>query len=135
MNDQINAYICDQISSLMKQVYLSLFVFFITGIANAQTAIKAGEISQHIGDSVTICGKVNDLRYFESSKNSPTFLNIDGKFPNQVLTVVIWGETRKQFTGKIEDMKGKQICITGKLILYKERPEIIIGSPEQISVQ
>ena len=119
----------------MKKLYLSFCVLFITGIAYAQTAIKAGEINQHIGDSVTVCGKVDDLRYFESSKNSPTFLNIDGKFPNQVLTVVIWGETRKQFTGKIEDMKGKQICITGKLILYKERPEIIIGSPEQISVQ
>ncbi|HMI78629.1 MAG TPA: hypothetical protein VK484_07535 [Ferruginibacter sp.] len=94
-----------------------------------------GEVSQHIGDSVTVCGKVDDMRYFESSKNSPTFLNTGGKYPNQLLTLVVWGDVRKQFKDNIDGLKGKQVCITGRLILYKERPEIIIGQPEQISIQ
>ncbi len=75
------------------------------------------------------------MRYFETSKNQPTFLNIGENYPNQKLTVVIWGETRKQFTGNIEDMKDKEICITGRIILFKERPEIIIYTPGQVILQ
>ena len=119
----------------MKRLFLLLFTFSVACSINAQTSIKPEEISKHIGDSVTICGKVDDMRYFESSKNSPTFLNINGKYPNQVLTVVVYGEVRKQFTGQFEELKDKQVCITGRIILYKERPEIIIGEPGQIVIQ
>lgn len=119
----------------MKKIYLSLLAVCVAGITNAQTNIKLEEVSRHIGDSVTVCGQVDDLRYFESSKNSPTFLNIGGKYPNQLLTVVIWGDVRKQFKNNPDELKGKQVCITGRIILFKDRPEIVIGQPEQLSVQ
>ena len=119
----------------MKQFLFSFFTFFIMGIANAQTTIKLDEVSQHIGDSVTVCGTVADMRYFENSKNKPTFLNMGAKYPKQQLTVVIWENVRAQFSGKPEDLKDKQICITGRIILYKEKPEIIIDRPEQIVIQ
>ncbi|MEP7237152.1 MAG: hypothetical protein ABI685_04795 [Ferruginibacter sp.] len=119
----------------MKQIVLTLSTFFILHIANAQTAIKLDEVSKHIGDSVTVCGKVSDLRYFENSNRQPTFLNIGDKYPNQQLTVVIWGETRTLFTIKVEDLKQKEICITGRIILFKEKPEIVIERPDQIIVQ
>ena len=119
----------------MKQFLFSFFAFFIIGTVNAQTTIKLDEVSQHIGDSVTVCGKVVDMRYFESSKNKPTFLNIGAKYPNQKLTVVVWENVRTQFTGKVEDLKDKEVCITGRIILYKEKPEIVIDTPGQIVVQ
>ncbi|HAO46185.1 MAG TPA: hypothetical protein DCQ97_04625 [Chitinophagaceae bacterium] len=102
---------------------------------HAQTSIKLEDVKQHIGDSVTVCGKVEDLRYFESSKNSPTFLNIGGKYPNQLLTVVIWGDVRKQFKKSPDDLKNKEVCFTGRIILYKDRPEIVIEKPEQLVEQ
>ena len=119
----------------MMRIFIYLFALLITSSVNGQATIKLDEVSQHIGDSVTVCGKVDDMRYFETSKNQPTFLNIGGKFPNQLLTLVIWGDVRNQFTGKPEDLKNKQICITGRIVLYKEKPEIIIGEPWQISIQ
>lgn len=119
----------------MKQISLTLFTFFILTTAHAQTSIKLDEVNQHIGDSVSVCGKVADLRYFENSKNQPTFLNIGATYPNQQLTLVIWGDARKLFTGKVEDLLNKDICITGRLILYKNKPEIIIEKPEQIIIQ
>ncbi len=119
----------------MKQLIFTLFIFFNTALVNAQTNIKLSEVGSHIGDSVTVCGKVSDIRYFENSAKQPTFLNIGDKYPDQQLTLVIWGETRKLFTGKIEDMKEKDICITGRIILYKEKPEIVIARPEEIVVQ
>jgi len=119
----------------MKHLYCTLSALFIAGILNAQITIKLEDVSQHIGDSVTVCGKVADMRYFETSRNKPTFLNMGARYPRQQLTVVIWGEVRRQFTGKVEDLMDKEICITGRIILYKEKPEIIISSPAQISVQ
>lgn len=118
----------------MKPLLFVLFSLFFVSV-KAQTNIKLDEVSKHIGDSVTVCGKVSDMRYFENSSKQPTFLNIGDKYPNQQLTVVIWGETRKLFAGKVDDMKGKDICITGRIILYKEKPEIVIEKTEQIVVQ
>ncbi len=119
----------------MKPLLFALFSIFCVAGVKAQTNIKLEEVGKHIGDSVTVCGKVSGMRYFENSSKQPTFLNIGDNYPNQQLTVVIWGETRKLFAGKIEEIKGKNICITGRIILYKEKPEIVIERPEQIIVQ
>jgi micrococcal nuclease len=101
----------------------------------AQISIKLEDAAKHIGDSVTVCGKVADMRYFENSKNKPTLLNLGAKHPNELLTLVIWEATRALFTTKIDDLMDKEICVTGRIILYKEKPEIIIEKPEQIVIQ
>lgn len=119
----------------MKKISATLLSLFIVAAATAQTSIKLEDVSKHIGDSVTVCGKVAGLKYFENSKNKPTFLNIGANHPNQLLTVVIWEKTRALFTSKTEDLMDKEICITGRIILFKERPEIVIEKPEQIVVQ
>jgi DNA/RNA endonuclease YhcR with UshA esterase domain len=119
----------------MKRIYFILYALIIFGTAKGQVSIKLEESGQHIGDSVTICALVADMRYFENSKNQPTFLNIGDSYPNQKLTVVIWGSVKIKFKEPIENLKGKQICITGRIILFKERPEIVIDSPDQIKVQ
>jgi DNA/RNA endonuclease YhcR with UshA esterase domain len=119
----------------MKKISATLLSLFIVTVVTAQTTIKLADVSKHIGDSVTVCGKVAGLRYFENSKNKPTFLNIGANHPNQLLTVVIWETARALFTGKVEDLMDKEICITGRIILYKERPEIVIEKPEQIVIQ
>jgi hypothetical protein len=104
-------------------------------LAEAQAQIKLDEVSRHIGDSVTVCGKVAGMRYFENSKKKTTFLNIGAPYPEQMLTVVIWESVRSQFTSTPEDLKEKMICITGRIILFKEKPEIVIDRPGQIIIQ
>ncbi len=119
----------------MKKLAISLFSLFCIVSAKAQTSIKLEDVSKYVGDSVTVCGKVADMRYFENSKNKPTLLNMGAKHPNALLTLVIWENARALFTTKVEDLMDKEICITGRIILYKEKPEIIIDKPEQIVVQ
>jgi len=119
----------------MKNIGVVLFSVMITGICCAQTSIKLDDVSKHTGDSVSICGLVADLRYFENAKNQPTLLNIGEVYPNQKLTVVIYGDVRKAFATAVEDLNHKQICITGTITLFKERPQIIIAQPEQIKLQ
>ncbi len=67
------------------------------------------------------------------NKGSPTFLNVGGSYPNDPLTLVIWNDVRKQFKHIPEDiLKGKDVCIYGTIILYKDKPEIVISNPNQI---
>ena len=119
----------------MKKIVIPLFSLFSVVSLKAQTKINLEDVSKHIGDSVTVCGKVADMRYFENSKNKPTLINMGAKHPNSLLTLVIWEDARALFTTKVEDLLEKEICITGRIILYKEKPEIIIEKPEQIVIQ
>jgi len=119
----------------MRYLFSLLFCVVLTTAASAQITIKAEDIGKHVGDSVKICSKVFSARYFEQAKNSPTLLNVGAAFPNQLFTVVIWSEVRKQFETAPEDFfLNKNICVTGKVGLFKERPQIVLYSKEQIAV-
>lgn len=119
----------------MRYLFSLLFCVVLTTAASAQMTIKAEDISQHVGDSVKICSKVFSARYFEQSKNSPTLLNMGAAFPNQLFTVVIWSEVRKQFeTAPDVFFLNKTVCVTGKVELFKDKPQIVLHSKEQIEV-
>jgi ATP-dependent helicase YprA (DUF1998 family) len=107
----------------------------ITSSAFSQKEIKLEDVRNHIGDSVKLRAKIYDGKYIESAEGRPTFLNVGNKYPNALLTLVIWEDVRKQFKSPPEEMynKGNEKWITGKIILYKNKPEIVITNPNQIS--
>jgi hypothetical protein len=46
---------------------------------------------------------------------------------------VIWRDVRNQFqTAPEENLKNRSVFIFGKILLYKNKPEIIIQNPNQI---
>jgi hypothetical protein len=107
----------------MKYCLIILTALFYSLIADCKINIKLEDVNKFIGDSVTVCGNVKVTRYLENTKDKPTFINIGTAFSNQLLTVVIWGGQRREWEGKPEELyKGKDICITGKLELYNEKP-------------
>jgi hypothetical protein len=56
-------------------------------------------------------------------------------YPNQLLTVVIWADVRKDFDKAPEEFfMGKEICVSGKIELYHDKPQIVIKSKSQVSV-
>ena len=69
----------------------------------------------------------------ENLKGTPTFLNAGSNYPNAPLTLVIWADARKDFKSKPEEYyTGKDICVTGKIELYKDKPQIVIHKAEQL---
>ena len=119
----------------MKSLYIAVFFLFISAAASAQS-YTPDEAVKHVGDSITVCGKIFGGRFFETSKGSPTLLNMGAPFPDSKFTVMIPGEVRLKLGYSPEqELKDKIICVRGKVILYKERPEIIIYDPSQISIQ
>ncbi|TWI77929.1 hypothetical protein IQ13_4170 [Lacibacter cauensis] len=111
-----------------------LFFSFVTSYA--QTNIPLEEAVKHVADSVTVCGKVSGARFLETAKNTPTFLNLGPAFPNNALTIVIWSDVRKQFETAPEVLfKDKEVCVTGRIELYKDKPQIVLRRREDLKVK
>ena len=101
--------------------------------APAQHKLSASEARGHIGESATVCGTVAGTRYAPATKGQPTFLNLDKPYPQQIFTVLIWGENRAKFGKPEVEYKGKKICATGKITEYRGTPEIVASDPGQLS--
>jgi hypothetical protein len=102
--------------------------------AFAQKKLTASEAKEHYGETATVCGEVVSTRYADSTKGQPTFLNLDKPYPNQIFTVVIWGNNRSKFGTPENDYKGKRICASGKITAYAGLPEIVVDDPKQIKI-
>ncbi len=118
----------------MVKTLLSITFSFFFLSAFSQT-ITSEQVKDNVGKTVTVLGKVADGRYLASSAKQPTLLNIDKAFPDQVFTVVIYGENRKAFGYKPEEvLMGKNIYVTGKVTMYNGKPQVEVAKPEQIVV-
>ena len=118
----------------MKKILLLLFVMIQCHWLHAQQEILVEDAAKHVGDSVKICTKIYGGVYLERSKGTPTLLNAGGAFPNAPLTLVIWPATRATYKTAPEELyKDKEVCITGRIILYKDKPEIIITDEKQLT--
>lgn len=99
------------------------------------TAISALEASAHIGETLTVCGRVASARYVYWTRGQPTFLNLDQPYPNQVFTVVIWSLDRPKFGIPPEErFQGKPICVTGHIEEVEGLPRIEVNEPAQIEI-
>ncbi|MBB1287271.1 hypothetical protein HRH25_23045 [Flavisolibacter sp. BT320] len=115
---------------------LTIFAFFAVISSHSQKDIKINELSNHTGDSVTLKGKVFGIRYLESAKNAPTFINVGGVFPNQLLTIVIWGNVRKNLGYAPEEKPYVNgfAKVSGRVELFRGKPQIVITNPSQLSI-
>ena len=98
--------------------------------------IRPEDAHRYVGEVVTVCGYVASTKYASKSKGQPTFLNLDKPYPDQIFIVVIWGNKRHLFNRPPEKKyKGKNICVTGQIIIYRGIPEIIVDNPAQILIR
>jgi DNA/RNA endonuclease YhcR with UshA esterase domain len=118
-----------------RTVTVLFFALIVACPLLAQKKLTAGEAKEHFGETAMVCGEVVSTRYAASTKGQPTFLNLDKPYPNQIFTVVIWGENRSKFGKPEDDYKGKRICVSGKISAYAGLPEIIATEPKQISLE
>ena len=116
---------------------LSRLLVALAGVTLATTSFAAESVPpadarKHVGEHARVCGKVVSAKYAESSRRSPTFLNLDESYPKQVFTAVIWGDARPKFKTAPELLKGHAICVNGTVTLYKGRAEMEVSDPVQI---
>ena len=92
-------------------------------------------LSLFVGDSVTISGRIFSARYFSDSKTAPTLLNMGAPYPDQPLTIVIEQKDRLLFDDKPEEVYlDKDITVSGRVTLYKNKPQIFVRSKAQLTL-
>lgn len=113
----------------------ALLMLVLSAAGAAQHSVSAAEARNHVGEKATVCGEVASTHYAVRTKGSPTFINLDKPYPNQVFTVLIWGSDRPKFGSPDYAYMGKRICVTGGIREYRGVSEIIAYEPSQIKVQ
>jgi DNA/RNA endonuclease YhcR with UshA esterase domain len=117
-------------------VLIFAFLMWASGSIAQREYINPIDAHKYIGMQKTVCGIVASATYAIRSRGKPTFLNLDQPNPNEIFTVVIWGSDRNKFKNPPEIfLKGKRICVTGTIETYRGKPQIVVGSPDQVTVQ
>jgi hypothetical protein len=88
-------------------------------------AIDIKDAANHVDEYAKVCAVV----YGYKALDVLTLVNLGASFPDQLMTVVLKGAA-KDAAASID---GKTICVTGKIILYKGKPEIIVTDLNQLT--
>jgi len=118
----------------MKSVRTLVTASFLLSIALTSAlaaTITAADAKNHIGEQATVCGKVASEKTATSSRGEPTFINLDAAYPNQIFTILVWGDDRAA-VGTFPST-GAHVCATGMIKDYRGVPEIVVRSSGQLS--
>ncbi len=124
----------------MNLKYLFTILFCSTGqLIFAQNAlvVPMDSVSNYENKTVTVCGKVQSAKEIDSeNKGKIIFLNFGKPYPDQTFTVTIFEKNYENFAYKIiETLVDKDICVTGKVKINKEKPGIIANNDKQIEIK
>jgi len=130
----------------LTSICQALIIFFLLTLltqpyAFSQSKTKiytSTEAINHIGEFASVKGKVYQVYISRIGEAIPfgkgtIFLNIDGIYPNNPFSAVIFNSDAPKFTN-IRSLEGKTIIVTGLIRTYQGKPEIIIKEPNQIKI-
>jgi hypothetical protein len=104
-------------------------------LGGALNTIPADQAKQHIGETNTVCGLVASARYMDSTRAKPTLLNFVRPYPDHAFSVMIPDSARPKFKDPPEvAFTGKTVCVTGAIIDYRGKPEIVVQDPSQMVI-
>ena len=111
-------------------ISLSL-ALFVAGKLQAQTVVPDTLALRHLGEVVTVEGRVNDVHV--SSKRATTFMNFGGAFPNITFAAHVPDSVGVRIPG-LTGLGGKRVRVTGKVWLQDDKwPAITVNHPAQVA--
>ena len=97
-------------------------------------AQKSSQTTQQGSEICGIVASVASVYTDNRGSGHPTFIDLGHPYPDQTYTIVIWGDNLSKFNPPPQSWQGEKICVTGRVKLYKNTPEINAHSPHQIRV-
>lgn len=94
-----------------------------------EAVISPLQAKSHLGSVVTVEGFVAEVR----KTGKVAYLNFVEKFPENPFSGVIFSRSFEDF-GDISIYEGKKVSLTGRVTVYRGRPQIIMDSKEQIKI-
>ena len=118
----------------MKKLFLILTSICLWQISFSQT-VPLDSVQFYEGKTITVCSKVQSTFLTKGDKKT-TYINFGKPYPNTTFTAVIFEGDLPNFKYTPSDfLKDKNVCITGKVVIYKGKPEIIVSKEEQIKIE
>ncbi len=104
--------------------------------SSPEIRISAFEAENHVGTPAEVCGDVASAAFVENLDGQPVFINFERPHPDQVFTVVIWGEYRQLWQHPPEQLyRNQTLCVTGRIDVHDGVPQISVSSPDQIRIR
>jgi len=100
-------------------------------VAQAPTSYTAVEAAKHVGETAVVRDKVANA--YQTTRGQ-IFLYMGGADPNQEFTASIPAASAAQFSHP-QQYKGRTIAVSGKIVLNRGKPEIVVNSASQIVVK
>src|SRR3954454_5476995 len=114
------------------QLRVAILALSCGWLLTAADSIAPSAAKDHVNQTATVCGKVVGTRYLDQSALKITFLNFDKPFPECPFTAVIQGESRAKFGEPEKVYANKSLCVTGKIELYNDKPQMVLTDPTQV---
>ncbi|MDB5129794.1 S1/P1 nuclease [Mucilaginibacter sp.] len=92
--------------------------------AGTAKTIDVKDAASHLNETVTLTAKVYGSKEFSSM----ILVNVGAAYPDSPLTIVLRGDAKALST----QINGKTITVTGQVIDYKGKPEIVVTDKKQI---
>ena len=109
----------------------AVFGFCVTPASAAD--LQAAEAAEHIGETATVCGVMASGKYDADMKSQPTFLDFEKPVSRPgIYSRHLWFGSEK-FATPETSLRGKRICVTGKIQDRSGLPQIILNDPKQLS--
>lgn len=91
--------------------------------------ISSKEVRKHIGDSLNVTCLVAEV--FLNEKVA--YLNMENKFPKNIFSCAIFSSKFTEF-GDLTEYKDRIVEVTGKISTFRNKPQIILNSKDQIKI-
>ena len=115
----------------LKIFFASAAFVSFTAACSAQS-ISPKDAEKYVGKTATVCGQVVGTKYLEASGRKPTLLDFGKPFPNQEFVAVIFGDDRTKFGEPEKACLKKDVCVTGEITKFRNKPQIIVNERNQL---
>jgi len=123
------------IRNLMAMIAMTFVSFLTCAQSAAPPRITPSDAKNHVGDQVTVCGKVVDTRvtkYGIAGSGKPVIFDLDQPEPNPVFYFVTFGAASGGPQEAISAYKDKSVCVTGKVAVQASVPFIMARDRSKI---
>ncbi|MER2908968.1 hypothetical protein [Morganella morganii] len=114
----------------MKKILLLCGLLSIFSVS-AQQLLSSNKAPFHLGETKMVCGKADEV----FALNKRTVINLDGKYPSQTLSLLIWEDNKAMFDkkfGSLQALQGQRVCGLGKITEYKGHLQIVIKQEQHL---
>jgi hypothetical protein len=121
----------------MHSLRLSMMLIAFTASALAARAetLTPDDAARHAGETATVCGVVAGAKYAAQIRGGLTFIDFGKPYPDATFTAVIFPGDRAKFGTPEQGLAGKQVCVTGKIEMFRGKPQIVLSDPKQLAVK